>query len=105
MDRFALEECVDVMKRLEFQIYDSNKEFQDANMVPTKYVVRRCLHDTLYGTSGHRDALIVAPVTPTSYRSFTPDDDGNIRIILGVQAQGVSGSVDQKFPYILELSK
>jgi len=92
-----LEHAVDTLHMVGFQIYRSYGEFQKAEVVGDRYVVRNHPHPSLYCTGGKKEALVVAP----------PDGgfiavDEQVRIIVEAKYQDTSGSVDEKLPYIWE---
>lgn len=97
-----LEQCVESLHLLGFQIYPSNGTFQRAQVIPAKYVIRNYPHQSLYSTPGKKEALIVAP---NGLGFFAPDDDGNAQVILEAKWQESPGSVDEKLPYIWEASR
>lgn len=94
-----LEQCVESLHLLGFQVYDSAGSYKRATVVPPRYVIRSFPHESVYGTPGKKEALIVAP-NGVSY--FALDEGGNARVILEAKWQETSGSVDEKFPYIWE---
>jgi hypothetical protein len=94
-----LEDCVGSLHLLGFQTYQSNGSFQRAKVVPPKYVIRSFPHESLYGTPGKKEALVVAP---DGRGLFAPDEQGCTRIIIEAKWQDSSGSVDEKLPYIWE---
>jgi len=94
-----LEQCVESLHLLDFQIYQSNGSFQRAKVVPVKYVIRNVPHLSLYGTPGRKEALVVAP---DGRDLFMPDERGCARIIIEAKWQDVNGSVDEKLPYVWE---
>jgi hypothetical protein len=93
-----LEHCVESLGALGFHEY-TNKSFKEAEVVGARYVVRGYRHLTLYGTPGSKEALIVAP---DSSGLFVPDDDGLARVVMEAKWQAISGSVDEKFPFVWE---
>lgn len=97
-----LENCVDSLHLIGFQVYQSSSSFGRAQVVPAKYIIRCFPHESLYGTPGKKEALIVAP---DGVAFFKPDDEGNVRVILEAKWQESSGSVDEKLPYIWEAAR
>lgn len=93
-----LEHTVDALHMLGFQIYRSRSEFDKAQVVPQRYVIRNYPHLSLYGTRGSKEALISAPAT----NGFVVDDGANARIVVEAKWQEAAGSVDEKFPYVWE---
>jgi hypothetical protein len=94
-----LEQCVESLQMVGFQIYQSNARFQRASVVPARYVIRNYPHPSVYGTPGKKEALIVAP---NGLGYFALEEDGSAQVILEAKWQEASGSVDEKFPYIWE---
>lgn len=82
-----LENCVDTLHALGFQLYESQGQFDAASVRPTRYVIRNYPHPSLYGTPGRKEAFIA-----------TETED----FILEAKWQDASGSVDEKLPYIWE---
>lgn len=82
-----LENCVDTLHALGFQLYESQGQFDAASIRPRRYVIRNYPHPSLYGTPGRKEAFIA-----------TETED----FILEAKWQDSSGSVDEKLPYIWE---
>lgn len=80
-----LEQCVDALRMIGFQMYDSHPQFLKASVVPSRYVIKGYPHISLYGTKGRKEAFIRA--------------DGS-EWILEAKWQEAAGSVDEKLPYI-----
>lgn len=68
-----------------FQVYDSHPSFLGASVVPPRYVIKGYPHASLYGTKGRKEGYIHA--------------DAN-EWIVEAKWQEVSGSVDEKLPFI-----
>ena len=94
-----LEDCVQSLGLLGFHEYGTNGSFQRAEVINARYIIRNFPHESVYGTSGKKEALIVAP---NGSGSFALDDDGMARVIMEAKWQESSGSVDEKLPYIWE---
>lgn len=94
-----LEHCVQSLGALGFHEFATNGAFKEAEVVSPRYVIRNYPHPSLYGTRGRKEAFIVAP---DSSGVFVPDDDGLARIVMEAKWQEVSGSVDEKMPYVWE---
>lgn len=94
-----LEHAVDTFHMVGFQVYRGFGEFQRAQVVGDRYVIRNYPHPSLYGTPGKKEALIV--VTGAA-GPFVPDADGRVSIIVEAKWQQGSGSVDEKLPYVWE---
>lgn len=82
-----LENCVDTLHALGFQLYESQGQFAAASVVPDRYVIRNYPHASLYSTPGRKEGYI-----------HTEDE----AYILEAKWQDTSGSVDEKLPYIWE---
>lgn len=93
-----LEACVEGLHLIGFQRYDNFPSFRKAVGHTDRYIVRGWPHESLYGTRGSKEALIVAPPSP----GFISDPDGRVRIIVEAKCQNVAGSTDEKLPYIWE---
>lgn len=93
-----LEQSVEALHMLGFQIYGSLGQFEKAQVVGDRYVIRNHPHTSLYLTAGKKEALIVA--RPSN--GFIPDGGGWVRIVVEAKYQDTSGSVDEKLPYIWE---
>jgi len=94
-----LEDCVQSLGLLGFHEYGTNGSFKRAEVINARYIIRSFPHESLYGTSGKKEALIVAP---NGSGSFALDDDGMARVIMEAKWQESSGSVDEKLPYVWE---
>lgn len=93
-----LEQSVEALHLLGFQVYSSYGEFQKAHVVNERYIIRNYPHESLYGTPGRKEALLVSPAPP----GFVADDDGRALIVVEAKYQDSKGSVDEKLPYIWE---
>lgn len=80
-----LEQCVQSLHMLNFQIYASQGEYDGAAVRSDRYVICNYPHLSLYGTPGRKEAYIVA---------------GDACYILEAKWQDSSGSVDEKLPYV-----
>lgn len=92
-----LEHCVQSLGTLGFHEYATHGDFKKAEVVGPRYVIRNYPHPSLYGTWGRKEAFIVAPDISGV---FIPDDDGLARIVMEAKWQEVSGSVDEKMPFV-----
>jgi hypothetical protein len=102
----GLEYCVEQLKHYGFLIYETKDAFSRAQKIPPRYVRKNFPHDTLYGGEGRKEALIVSDVGESEI-FLSNDDNGElvINIIIEAKFQDVSGSVDEKIPYIIEQFK
>lgn len=91
-----LEQCVRSLTLCGFQVFDSYDHFRKSILVD-RCVILNFPHNSLYGTKGRKEALIIA-----STGWGNPCEDGKFRYIVEAKYQDVSGSVDEKFPYIYE---
>lgn len=91
-----LEHGVNTLHALGFQVYDGNPQFKKATVVPDRYVIRNYPCTSIYGTLGRKEAFIVSPPSP----GFVTDPDGVVRILVEAKWQEVSGSVDEKMPFV-----
>jgi len=82
-----LEQCVDALHMIGFQVYDSQPQFRAATVIPDRYVIKGYGHLSLYGTKGRKEAFIHA--------------DGADWVV-EAKWQETGGSVDEKLPYIWE---
>jgi len=92
-----LEQCVGQLRLVGFMSYPDMNTFQKAQVVPERYVIRNYPHDSLYGTRGRKEALLVAA---NSGNGFVPDGDGKMRVVIEAKWQETGGSTDEKLPYI-----
>ena len=83
---------------LGFQIYSSISQFQKAQVIGDRYVIRNYPHTSLYGTPGRKEAYIVAPAS----NGFIPNEHGIAEIIVEAKHQSTSGSTDEKPPHVWE---
>jgi len=91
-----LENGVNTLHALGFQVYERNSEFKKAVVIGDRYVIRGYPSPSIYGTDGRKEALIVAPPSP----GFITDEDGKTRILVEAKWQEASGSVDEKMPFV-----
>lgn len=91
-----LENGVNTLHALGFQIYDGYPQFKKAAVIPPRYVIRNYPHTSIYGTPGRKEAYIVAPASV----GFTCDEHGAVRILVEAKWQESSGSVDEKMPFV-----
>jgi hypothetical protein len=94
-----LEQCVQSLGLLGFHEHPSYRDFQRAEVINPRHVIRNYPHDSLYGTPGRKEAFISAP---DGAGCFILDDEGIARIILEAKWQGRSGSTDEKLPLVWE---
>jgi PD-(D/E)XK nuclease superfamily protein len=92
-----LENSVNHMHALNFQVYDSLDRFRRAVIIPDRYVIRNYPQQTIYNTRGKKEAYIVS-ASPTV--DFSPDHDGMTRVLVEAKHQRTSGSVDEKIPFV-----
>ena len=94
-----LEHCVEALHMRRFHTFDTHLKFDQAQGLTGRYVIRGYRHNSLYGTRGNKEALIVAS-EPSVDEMFVLDDGGAQRVIVEAKWQETSGSVDEKLPYI-----
>lgn len=91
-----LENGVNTLHALGFQVYASHPQFKKALVTPQRYVIRNYPCPSIYGTLGRKEALIVAPPS----NGFVTSTDGQVRILVEAKWQEASGSVDEKMPFV-----
>lgn len=96
-----LEDCVDTLRLLNFNDF-TYPEFCRLRELPERYVIRNYPHGSIYGTRGKKEALIVVHGLCLP---FVPSDDGWTRIVIEAKWQEVSGSVDEKIPFVWASSR
>ena len=99
-----LEQCVHVLKMRDYTFMsraewckewkkDSRKLF-----APEKYAVANYPYKTLYGTPGHHEFAVFSRGT---IPKMLPYENGT-RVVIECKWQDGSGSVDEKFPYVVQ---
>lgn len=91
-----LENGVNALHALGFHVYDGMPQFKRAVVVGDRYVIRNYPCTSIYGTRGFKEAFIVAPPS----NGFLSDEDGKVRILVEAKWQEISGSVDEKMPFV-----
>jgi len=94
-----LEQCIYCLAPIGFSVFDNIHHYDKAIPNPNLCVIKNWPHKTLYGTPGRKEALIVASKCNGNLIS---DRDGKFRVLIEAKFQTTSGSVDEKFPYIVE---
>jgi len=91
-----LENGVNTLHALGFQIYDGKPQFDKAVVKRDRYVIRNYPCMSIYGTPGKKEAFIVAPPS----EGFVCGDDGRVRILVEAKWQESAGSTDEKMPFV-----